>query len=127
MNTTPTWLADRIANVETLYTIADNLRGERTLWSNPLVRQDLDQAALMIEHAARAAVGESDVYAEAWAEAGTMFLRMHVAWRRFIVSCTTEPSTTPPSATYLTLDCRDGRHMACDHCACYCHRTVRHG
>lgn len=108
---------ESVQAAELLYQIAERARGEATMWQAPGMRAELDYVAKQIEAAARWAITEKPVYGEAWAHAATLTLRKYTGLRKFIEHAL----TTPRSVGYIKLECRDGRHMACDTCKCWCH------
>lgn len=108
---------ESVEGAELLYQLAERARGEATLWKSPGVRAELDHVARQIDAAARWAITEKPVYGEAWAHAATLTLRKYTGLRKFIEHALTDHKRIG----YMTLDCRDGRHMACSSCKCWCH------
>lgn len=111
---------EQLAAAETLYQLAENLCRERANWRDERARRGLMHAVNQIERAAREALGHTEIWAEAWAEAGTLVLKAYVSQRRFVQSLITQPSRKPPRRR-VTLDCRNGVHSGCVTCDCHCH------
>lgn len=107
---------DVVKASELLYTIAEQMRAERRLWSSPMIRLELADAAMQVDLAARQALTQDPLYGESFAHAATLTLRKYVGLRKFIEHCTTRA----PDG-YMTLACRDGNHIDCNHCHCWCH------
>jgi hypothetical protein len=74
----------QLAGSRRLYDLADEVRAERELWRVRRIRVELDHIARQLEEAARAAITASDVWADAWAEAGVITLRRYIAQRKLI-------------------------------------------
>lgn len=110
---------ERVSATRQLLALADDARAERKLWKDRQSRNDLAHIARQLERAARASLHHDVHYADAWLEAGRSTLRRFINHRRFINSLA---GTYTP---YVTLDCRDGRHSACETCACRHHWSTR--
>lgn len=116
--TTTTIDTEAVAAAELLYTIADQFRAEQTLWKSPMIVAELRGHAATVTEAARQTIARQDViYGEAFAHAAGLVLRKYTGLRRFIEHCTVDHKVKG----YMTLDCRDGNHMACRTCDCWCH------
>lgn len=115
-----TLITESIQDAEQLYRLVDDIRDEAMCWRDKHIRRALHRAAAQLEAAARAALHQPPIFAEAWQEAATRYLAAHVLHRRFLE--TLSPLGVRTRRPVVTLDCRDGVHGACAVCDCPCHR-----
>lgn len=76
--------AEQVSGAHTLFNLADRVREERDKWSDTTIRNELERIARQLEHAARDALAQSDIWAEAWVEAGSKFLNLYIGRRKLI-------------------------------------------
>jgi predicted NACHT family NTPase len=108
--------ADAIAASRLLGKIAEQYAEEIDKWASPELRGELTAAHSQIEQAERATLTEGALYGESFAHAATLTLRKYIGLRKFV-----EHLIDPSKAGYIALDCRDGNHLDCNHCTCWCH------
>ena len=109
--------AEAVHEARLLHTIADQFALEKTRWKARTIQAELEEHQEQIEAAARhTAVTGDAVYGEAFAYAATLTLRKYSGLRTFL-----EHITDDTKAGYQTLECRDGQHLACGECCCWCH------
>ena len=76
--------ADQIKNARRLNDLADEARHELHLWTDSTVRSELMHIARQLDEAGRRAITSSDIYGDAWCEAGTLTLRKYIGARKMI-------------------------------------------
>lgn len=76
--------AEQVSGSHRLFNLSDRVREERDKWVNTAIRNELERIARQLEEAARAALYQSDIWAEAWLEAGSTFLNLYVGRRKLI-------------------------------------------
>lgn len=73
-----------IQGANRLFQLADEARTERGKWRTSKMRHELDHIARQLEEAGRIALTASEVWADAWAEAGVLTLRKYQSQRKLI-------------------------------------------
>lgn len=76
--------ADQIKAARRILQLADEALEERDHWKNPAHRQELQWTAMQLEGAAILALTHSDIWGDAWAEAGFMVINSYKAQRKLI-------------------------------------------
>lgn len=100
-----------------LSTIADQYTAEAAKWASDQISYEILAQRELVQAAARETLTQGVDYGEAFAYSARLQLTKYIGLRKFIEHCI---RGTGPG--YVTLDCRDGRHMGCGECGCWCHQ-----
>jgi hypothetical protein len=100
-----------------LEVIADQYTDEAGHWASDEVSYEILEQRDLVRAAARHTLTQGVDYGESFAHAARLQLSKYIGLRKFIEHCV---RGTGPG--YITLDCRDGRHLGCDTCGCWCHK-----
>lgn len=97
--------------------IADQYTDEAKRWASDQVSYEILAQRELVRASARETLTQGVDYGESFAYSAKLQLSKYVGLRKFIEHCV---RGTGPG--YITLDCRDGRHMDCTECGCWCHQ-----
>lgn len=97
--------------------IGDQYTEEAKRWASDQVSYEILAQRDQVRAAARETLTKGVDYGEAFAYSAKLQLSKYVGLRKFIEHCV---RGTGPG--YITLDCRDGRHLGCGECGCWCHQ-----
>lgn len=84
----PTITAEQVKTSRRLADLADETMQERQRWVNVTIRSELLWISRQLAEASRIALGSSEIYGDAWCEAGTLTLRKYVGARKLIETVT---------------------------------------
>lgn len=115
--TSPLVDSDVYAVSRLLDLIADQYTEEAKKWASDQITYEIFGQRELVRAAARETLTQGVHYGEAFAYSARLQLSKYIGLRKFIEHCV---RGTGPG--YIALDCRDGRHMGCTECGCWCHQ-----
>lgn len=76
--------AEQLSGARRLFDLAEDAAAERAHWTRSPIRHELDWIAKQLHEAGRIALTSSDIWADAWAEAGVITIRKYIGMRKLI-------------------------------------------